>query len=310
LISTASDWFRTYLPGLFASGVTYNKFPTCEFVTLKETEPFPQFDKNNYKPKWLSILDMDFDVQAYFMEECPGIKFAWSLDRMRDKDYPSLHSILGAREIDFPEEELKMYGSHEYIHFMNRRFPELLARKALIDLLSGFIRHINNIRDSATYKSEIKQNLPHILKEIGQYISNSVDIKVAADELKAFTKRKSFDREVEVFKPCNPQFHKGYKEGEDVSLNSLLKNHIKESCIWIEKIEQTLRDLLVQYGSTLGAQGNIKLQHRIGCMTMWLIVLTVILIFLSLIMAIDVLGKPSTYEVLDHIGPNWLKMFF
>ena len=46
-------WFSENLPGLFSSGILDDDIPTCEFITLRKTEPFP------------SEMERDSDFQAY-----------------------------------------------------------------------------------------------------------------------------------------------------------------------------------------------------------------------------------------------------
>ena len=153
----ASGWLRVYLPGLFASGILAGEYPTCEFLTLCNTIPFPpRSARDHTKHEWLSILDIDHNVYAWHAEQLCGIKFAWPLTRDRVNRF---HAVIAAREDDFSDETLRHYGgkSRSSLMFYIDQFVNvMLSRWALVGLLSGFERYLNNVRDSTAFKPKPK----------------------------------------------------------------------------------------------------------------------------------------------------------
>ena len=71
--STVTKWFSTNLPGLFSSGLLEGEMPTCEFVTLRKTEPFPGTDHS--APYFLRLLGLDLGIDAWSCVALPGLKF-------------------------------------------------------------------------------------------------------------------------------------------------------------------------------------------------------------------------------------------
>ena len=190
-----SNWFCTQLPGLFSSGIMEDEFPTCEFVTLRKMQPFPKQDEEDHEAKeWLSLLDMDSDWDAWLADDLPGLKFAWRILR----DIKSrFHAVIAAREDAFSDKELRGYGEGgraSYVIYVDKFVNVLLSRWALLPLISGFERHLNNIRDSATFKPAQREKPLHLLRELIGHVSQSVDIAAAMVELRVFRQRKGIIR--------------------------------------------------------------------------------------------------------------------
>jgi hypothetical protein len=280
--SSAANWFRTQLPGLFASGIMEDEFPTCEFVTLRKAQPFPKRDEGDHEPKeWLSLLDMDYGIDAWLAENSPGLKFAWPL--LRDEK-SRFHAVIAAREDAFPKEDLKAYpgGRESYIIYVRERVSGLLSRWALLCMLFRFERCLNNMRDSATLKP-IKGGKPlYSLTEITGYLSQSMDIAAVSADLRHLVEQIAlFEHELEIFKPCYPDYYRD----KDITLGRMWREQIKERSVWIENIDRSARDLLIQYGTVIGSRENIKLQNRMGKLTWIMLILTILITALTALTA-------------------------
>jgi hypothetical protein len=266
--ASVANWFRTQLPGVFASGIMDDEFPSCEFVTLRKAQPFPKQDEDDHGAKeWLSVLDMDNDWNVWVADDLPGLKFAWPI--LRDKE-SRFHAIIAAREDAFSDKDLRAYGGGDrtsYVWYVNRFISALLSRWALLRLISGFERHLNNIRDSATFKPAQREKPLHLLRELIGHVSQSVDIAAAMVELRHFTNQKvSFERDLETFKPSNSKFYRD----KEITLSHALREQVEERSAWLENLDRSIRDFLTQYGAIIGTRENIKLQKRMSKLT-WLI---------------------------------------
>ena len=223
--ASAANWFRTQLPGLFASGIMEGEFPSCEFVTLCKAQPFPKQDEEDHEAKeWLSLLDMDYDMDAWLADDLPGLKFAWPI--LRDKKN-RFHAVIAAREDAFLNKDLRAYGDGNrlsHVLYVHSCVSRLLSRWALLCVLSGFERHLNNIRDSATFKPAQREKPLHLLSELVGHVSQSADITAAAVELRHFAKKNvSFEREIETFKPSNHRFYRD----KEITLSRALREQIE-----------------------------------------------------------------------------------
>lgn len=145
-------------------------------------------------------------------------------------------------------------------------------------MLSDFERYLNNLRDSVIFDPKHRVKPLHLLKGIGRYLPQSVDIGAVSAELQEFAKsRYLFRQNITDFYACFQPLN----QVDKTMLRDVLKNHIKKRSEWIRNVDRSFRDLLIQYASALGTRENIKLQKRIGCLTWVIVILTIILVILA-----------------------------
>lgn len=292
LRESAVNWFRTHLPGIFAGGLLEDVFPTCEFVTLRRAMPFPKAGERDCEAEeWLCLLDIDNDIDAWEADGLPSLKFTWPL--LRDEK-SRFHAVVAAKEDAFSAEELRAYGGGSrtsYVVHVDRLVNGLLSRWALLGMLTGFERHLNNIRDSATFKPAKRERPLHLLRELSEHVSQSVDIAAASVELRHFAEQEnSFEYELETFKPSDPRFYRD----KGITLSRGLRKKVEERSVWLENIDRSIRDLLIQYGTILGAREDIKLQKSIRRMTGVMVILT---IFMAVLTALTIYIALKTGKV-------------
>ena len=181
----SADWFRTNLPGVFSGGALAGEFPTCEFTTLRKTLPCPgREDRDPHADKWLGILNIDYDLDAWQAENLPGLKFVWPLMRDREKRF---HAVLTCREDMVSDDTLRTYGGGgrtSYTIYIDRHVNGLLSRWGLLGLFAGYERHLNTTRDSATFGSAPRTKALRQLDMLRGHVTQSVDISAAAADLK------------------------------------------------------------------------------------------------------------------------------
>ncbi len=281
--ASAANWFRSQLPGLFTSGIIEDECPTCEFVTLRKARPFPKQDERDPEAKeWLRLLDMDNDIHVWQADKLPYLKFAWPL--LYDKK-SRFHAVIAAREDAFLNENLQAYGGGDrssYVICVDEHVKGLLSRWALLGVLSSFERHLNNIRDSAIFKSTQRERPLHLLRELTGHLSQSVDITAASVELRHFTKQEvPFEYELETFTPSDPRFYRD----KDITLSQGLRKQIEDRSVWLENLDNSVRDLFIQYGTVIGTRENIKLQKSIGILTWVMVIITIFIALLTALLA-------------------------
>jgi hypothetical protein len=239
-IDGASSWFREYLPGLFSSGILSGEFPTCEFVALRQAEPFPPRPEGSARPPaYLSVLDMEFDANSWACVEMPGLKFTWPMTRTGNSRY---HAVLAIREGDFDTAKLSSWGGTDrsaQISYVDRKINGLLSRWAILPLLAGYGRHLNTIRDSATLRSDSRSDPVKVLKSLGDHVSYNVDIAAVTAELIPFAEQPGiFEHEVEAFRSCDPHPY----EDAGYLIARGLRSQIGEQAAWLQNTDRSLRD--------------------------------------------------------------------
>ena len=272
----AGGWFRAHLPGLFASGSLAGEYPTCEFLTLRNALPFPQRTERDYEnDKWSWALGIDCDFYAWRAEKLRGLKFIWPL---RHDNGMRWHAVIAAREEDFSDEIMHFYGGnnrHSLVFYVDEFVNKLLSRWALAGLLSGFERYLSNVRDSADFKPNDKVKPLHLLEDLGSHIAQSVDISAVSSELQNFATHKGgrFNHGINVFYPCDPVLTRN----EKLALIEAIRKQIADRAEWLRNVDRSIRDILIQYGATLGASENIKLQKRMAWLTWVILALTIVM---------------------------------
>ena len=290
----AAGWLRAHLPGLFASGILAGEYPTCEFLTLCNALPFPPHSARDHtKDEWLCILDIDHNVYAWRAEKLRGLKFVWPPTRDRVNRF---HAVIAARDDDFSDETLRHYGGKSrraLMFYVDQFVNEMLSRWALVGVLSGFERYLNNVRDSAAFKPKHRARPLHLLEELGSYVSQSVDISAVSAELQRFAGREGlFKRGINAFYPCDPSLYRN----KETTLIEEIRKHTAERTEWLRNIDRSVRDILIQYGTTLGARENIKLQKRMSWLTGVILTLTIVIAILTAV---------TTFMVIKEGNLSW-----
>ena len=275
----ATGWFRAHLPGLFASGILAGEFPTCEFLTLRNAVPFPPHGTPDHTShEWLRILDIYHDSHAWRAKKLSGLTFVWPLSANIGFRF---HAGIVAREKDFPDEKLRAYGGNNrssLVYYVDQFVNGLLTRWALTGLLSGFERYLNNIRDSVVKPNDRVKPM-HLLEGLADHITQSVDISAVAVELQNFAgqKRGGFTHDIGSFYPCNPALYRN----AEVVLIEVIRQQIADRAEWLRNVDLSVRDILNQLGTTLGARENIKLQKRMAYLTWAILALTIVIATLT-----------------------------
>ena len=277
----AAGWFRDHFPGLFTSGILAGEYPTCEFLTLRNTLPFPPLGtQSGQKTEWLHILGVDSNYDVWQAEEPAGLKFA--LPRFRNKH----HVTIAAREDDFSDEIMHGYRekSRESItHYVDQFVNSLLSRWALVGVLSSFERYLNNARDSAAFNAKHRSKPIQLLENLTSHIAQSIDISAASAELQQFAEHRNlFNHDIHPFFSCDSTLY----QDDEIILGEILRQQVMGRAKRLHNIDRSIRDILIQYGTILGTRENIKLQKHIAFLTWVVVVLAVVTITLTIVTTI------------------------
>ncbi|GEM_PF-2698205 len=279
LRTEAFNFFRSCLPGLFASGVLLHEFPTCEFLLLHEMAE-SSGDENGASriPKWHNILGIDDDHHIWDAMWLEGLSFTWPLDRVDNSQY---QSAIVAREETFSDDVMKMYGGRDrnsVIYYVDHSLSALFSRWGVLGMLSGYERCLNIMRDSLVPTSAEVVKSAKILRQIRNHLVRSIDIATMASDLQEFVKTKAiYSMNMHDFKVRKTFF----PEEGDISLTEILSQQTTDRMAGVHEVEKNLRDVLMQYGNTISAQQNIKLQRRMTFLTWAIVLLTIVAVGLA-----------------------------
>ena len=296
----AKNWFTLNMPGAFCGADKSNKhFPTCEFITLKNTEPFPGIGDERDRQGWLHVLEMDHDWNTWKSEKMDGLKFSWPVLRDEKNNF---HAVLSASHRSLEKLDVKIYEGDNrsgYVGFLNNKISELLSRWACLSLIRIHEERLFRIRDSKNYKASNRKTL-QFLKKIQDLVSESLDISTLTQELIRFSKEKlHFRWDGDTFRPSRT-----YGEKEPISLTEALSSRIESRSNSLLELDRSLKELIIQQGNLLSASENIKLQR-------WMRWLTSIMTILTIAMAYGVLKDTniSSSQIWSFISSWALTLF-
>jgi hypothetical protein len=281
----AWNWFRDHAPGIFSANRTEDGIPSCEFLTFGKAQPFLSATQGKKIDSYLDIMDVRHDWDCWTDNEFPGLKFGWPLARNRDQ----FHSILAINRNEYLRYDLKSYGdanSESYVAFIDLEIKTFLTRWGCLQLLQELEHRLNKIRDANRFRS-LKQDSVKLLEDLRLVVGDSIDIAVLAPELANFaTHDAMFGYEMPTFKSARA-------DRAPIDLATAIKTGIARVSKRLASVDKTVKELLIQQGNLVSASENIKLQRRIG-------LLTVILIILTLVLAYDPISK--WVDELIHLG--------
>ena len=250
----AMGWFRENLPGIFSAGLLDGKMPTCELVTLRVQEPFPNREDERRTPQYLGILELDFALSGWVSTNVEEFKFALGL-RGKGLEY---HSVFALRMSDSSNGELfKPYSSMS--SFVDSTYQRMIGILAIRALLEGYSRRLNRLRDRVTtgIRRASRRRPYQTLESLLADVAYDVDIAAITRELISSTSAPlRLSWEIGKFKPLH-----GRMPGE--SLAESFCRSVNELASKLQQTDSSLRDHLTQFGSLLASKENIRTQKRI-----------------------------------------------
>ena len=273
LLESVSSWFEEHLPGLCSSGLLYGEMPTCEGITTRVAEPFAAASEGDEAlAPYTSMMGIGQDFDAWKCRESPMLKLRFPSDRCRRWQY---HSILATKEL--PHADTRAGGQlidAEDIQPTHTLVSPWLTTWALMPLLQGYVRLVRDVRDSPVLRGADRKCAASTLKRLRGYLAYSIDIADVASELSAEPVGRFLAARSVPFGPRN-------NGNGRPSLLDFLSGRIMESAAGVLEREKALRDQIVQIGSLLGTEENIRAQTKIRHMTWWIIFLSVAAIGLA-----------------------------
>ena len=263
-------WFSANLPGLFSSGILDRDIPTCEFITLLKSEPFPsRIERQANSQMHLELLGLSRDFDVWKNSRTPGLKF-----RMKDRieRNPRYHSILATREerhIDGMPDSWAKTDRDARIAHVDEFMPNLLNLCSILPMLEGYTQHLSTVRDSATASPGDRLAPARVLERLRGDVAYSVDIAAVTAELSMYAEEAfPLVSDVEDFEPCDARLYE-----TRTNLREQLEFIVHKQATWLERTDKSIRDHLTQYGSLVGAAQNVRMQARITLLTWALLIL-------------------------------------
>ena len=251
----ASKWFRENLPGVFSSGLLGGRLPTCELVTFRNAEPFPDPEVSDAsRPGYLRVLDLKFSPSVWRSTDLSGLKFSFG----RLGHELAYNSTFVVRDTD-----IGRAGLSEPVAHVDSDYHGMVAKLAVEPLLEGYSKGLNELRDSVTtgIRERSRRRPFQTLQSIVDNPAYDVDIAAVTTDLKSHTGEPYwFWKDLAAFSP-------NYTWGNQNPLDETFGFAVNRHATRVNQTDLSLRDHLTQYGSLIAATENIRTQKQIICLT-------------------------------------------
>ena len=261
-------WFREHFPGVFSSAINEAGVPICEFVTLRNTKPFPDLNAAASPGlRYLDTIGLAADWEAWKHSQVTGLRFSI---QQPARTTPENYSTLSICEQDCPQEMLH-YGGHQgktaLMAYMDGFMPGLVSMWGTLPLLEIYTERVGKILNSAEFRMGTRDDSVKILRRLHEHIAFLSDLGAVSADLTPKSDRtfRTF-RFHQPFEPCKPGLVNGH-----ATLRESLDLVIKERASWLQVADQSVRDRLAQLGSLIDATENVRLQKTVSRLT-WVIV--------------------------------------
>ena len=274
-----SGWFRANLPGLFASDGVVGSHPTCEVLTLRVTNPFPEEEQDS-SATWLTSLELHRSGEVWSSRTWDGLKLVWPL-RGEMRSQP--HAILVTREDSHLCEKAEEDdgGNRELlVHELERIPSTLVSRWGIVGMLNYYERYLNYCRDMMIPSARPKATPVKVIDDVCSRVANGIDISAMAVELREFAGTSgTFRLDLEEF----DSFRSLSGTRNTRSLSSELMRLTHNQSMRIESADQASRTILNQYASLLATRENLRLQRQVSRLTGAIAFLTVIIVVFTMV---------------------------
>ena len=289
LCSLAEEWFSRNIPGLYSSGLLDREMPTFELITLRNAEPYPTRLKDSDVPSsYLQIINMEHGFEAWSSTIVPGLKV--SFPRLR-RDRPRYHATLAIKEGDLvdavPSESWgreDRWGRTMYVDFW---LSKAFCGWSIMPMIEGYTRQINSILGSSALSQEDRNGATEVLAKLQNYLSFSSDVLAVSADLIEVAKHRHMWQESGDFFQYVESYGKSADDKSDdrekISMIEEFRSTVSSRASWIVSRDGSIRDHVTQFASVLGANENVRLQRKLGCLTWVLVLLTIVMAVTALL---------------------------
>ena len=288
LRQACASWFRSHLPGFFASLGDQAHFPTGEFIMFEKGQPYLRLPNRGWAD-YLRILQMDHDFDAWYSKSLPGIRLGCG----SRGESSALALTFATREDEFfandTEDNWRSYGGRNREGYTNRlsdleRTVAVWAVHALLTNLEGQVAALWN-RVAAIDLSSVSQAAAQLESVQADLLTVTRDALPLASELKHFCEKPAmFHVEVYEFLPASQA------RSNDPPLFEGLRETLSRRAGLLEELAREIRDAAAREGSLVATMSQdratkttIRLNLVLSVLTGVLVVLTGALVALSIL---------------------------
>ncbi|WP_341702057.1 hypothetical protein [Ferrovibrio sp.] len=279
--SEAITWMRQHYPGIFANSDEGLFLPTFELLTLSNAVPFDRSKGRGY----LDLFGLEVPGASFWVTPDDDLYLAGLVRHSGEDEH---HSLIVVQKEKFDSgNAMKPWGGSSRSGYISRvssqlRYSWVLPALSVGPLLRLYGKRLAIVRDQLSYRST-KSSLAKQMHQLAALVADNFDMVTICEELSSKHRPRFWWKSMFIYADKKDNEWKG-KE-----LSVALEENAKWRVGVILKTEAMIRDLLLQYGNLTSARRNALMQRSVY-------LLTIVLVFLSLLM-IDWKRVSETYSV-------------
>lgn len=261
LRDVAATWFKDTIPGIFSSGQLGQQLVTLELLTTKEADPFPK--EYGSAPSWMKNVSIESPIQAWKCDDLEQLKLTWDL-------WPHEESGVGVAAMNIsqiPDKKMELYGGRErgaFNYIAEQQLRSVISRHATMHVLHGFLRNLNNARDTIRNYPASKKGIEQVLSQVEDFFVVSLGVPSILGELKEYSSNdRLFSRHISSFSEVRP-FR---EEDTPIKLADSMQKTITYLSRNLQEIDKSARELFLQYSSLVSTQESVRTQRTMKHLT-------------------------------------------
>lgn len=285
-------WFKTNLPGAFATSGNLELFPTCELLFL---DGLRTHEDSATRDLWSEYLGLHHGGEDWICSDLPGLRFTHPVSHVESQQG---HAALSVERRDLQAIDNALYGGDHDDAYLNRlsiSLPRLICNWAINPLLRLYREELNVVRDRRSFLGR-SRNATNVLKHLQRVTSNSIDVSLLAAELPGALRYSIWN---------SWDFRLEGNDEQTICLSSALSARSLELVGQLAASDRAIRELLLQQGNLVNALEAIETQRTMSRLTLVMTVLTVAILILTAVMAIPMLfptPPQKRMEIIDGAG--------
>ena len=297
-----ATWFRNNFPGAFSEGAVDGGIPMCEFMAFQKAKPYsPQDDAP--AEMYVNLLGLQHDRDTWQHSGFSGLKFGF---HRPSRNAPRYHATLAVNAKDWSDANPNGDGltaKSRLLSYVRYGIPELMSVWAITPLLQGYTDQLGQVEKSAEFRIGESNDALRVLRRLTDQISRLSDISAVSADLVQRTEQRSRPRIFDAPFVRN----RSDERANEGTLDRALWNSIRERASWLRVTDGNIRDRLSQFGATVSATENVRLQRKVSHLTRVVVLLTLAALFApalhpSLVKWTTTLGDQAKDWVFGMIG--------
>lgn len=277
--SVCTEWMRNYFPGLFASGMLGDNFPTCEVITFRTGQPYAKVGEKDYK-SYLAMLNLHQDTNGWMCHDIQGLFLQLPGSGDQETDRLVMSGNINEMLTDNQLEGFWTVSRESKIISWMEELDQTLGIWALYRTTRNFEKRLAEFRDqySSVNIENMKQAATRINELDKEFLVLQRSLMPFTQELQSFCNDENiFMHKVYKFQPACERRKSGSELFNSIRLTLLtLSEQLQKYAEVTHTIAQRTAQIIYTLSNFKLARTNIGLQVCIAVMTGILLILALL----------------------------------